>query len=846
MKTSRLARLSIIFVGCAFLFFGFNAISTQTARGADQPDYSWVLKTSLKKHLSGAMLSYLKRAYGPKKLEKDAHNSLASTRPANEIAQGKTLVNDPATDFADNSTQSETSLAVYGEKIVVSWNDAGDFFKTGQFTGYGYSHDGGKTFIDGGPLPGPIGGTSLGDGIVATDKEGNFYISTLAVDKDFFSIIGLVKSTNGGVTFSTPVNVSGTNPRDLPDKEFMAIDTTESPYAGTIYVAWTNFIFFGQFAQITFARSTDGGKTFSAPIPLSAQLANPVQGSSIAIGPEGEVYVTWEDFRAPNSIRMRKSSDGGKTFGPEIILSTFNPIADPDASSNCDEAALNGFIRVNDFPIVAVDRSQGAHHGAIYVTYNADPDEPETDDTSDIFVVRSNDGGQTWSPPTRVNNDQTQNDQFFPFVAVAEDGTVSVIWYDRRIDPDNFKIDLFRAVSTDGGHSFSNERVTAESFGVPPLLPNFNTIVSDCYMGDYNWMAAQGDNFYLAWGDNRNIVKTQEFPEGRPDPDVAFSIESKQTRGAPLLVVGPQRLDFDSVDIGESEERIAFIQNIGGGVLTGSLRTLGEPFALVESEEASDSVQFSLEPGEVFQARIEFSPTSEGTLSGLLRVESNDAEHSLLEIELQGRGVVSAAGPAIRVSPGELNFGEVRSGRTKQVTLLIRNVGTATLTVKKILSNRPSLFRTSGFKGPQTIRPGRQLRVSINGRAAANSRFRAKLTILSNDPEEPKVIVPVELQGIPAFSSSAQNATAPFLLWRGRTLYGHLPEKIYRSAQLRLYDMSGRLAFSHKLKSAQFSLDLSSTETRLARGVYLALIEWQDASRQQALSRRVERLVLLE
>ncbi len=847
MKTSRLARLSVIFVVGSLSLFSFGVISPQTMQGSEQPDYSWVLKTPLKKHLSGAMLSYLKRAYGPKKVEQDAHSVSVSTSPANEISDNNILVNDPSTDFADNSTQSETSLAVFGEKIVVSWNDAGDFFKTGQFTGYGYSHDGGKTFVDRGPLPGPIGGTSLGDGIVATDKDGNFYISTLAVDKDFFSIIGLVKSTDGGVTFSTPINVSGTNPKDLPDKEFMAIDTTESSYAGTIYIAWTNFIFFGQFTQITFARSTDGGKTFSTPVPLSAQLANPVQGSSIAIGPEGEVYVTWEDFRAPNSIRMRKSTDGGQTFGPEMILSTFTPIGDFDASSRCDEPALNGFIRVNDFPITAVDRGNSSYRGTIYITYNADPDEADADDTSDIFLIRSTDGGHTWSAPTRVNNDKTQNDQFFPFVAVSDDGTVSVLWYDRRIDPDNFKIDLFRAVSTDGGQTFSNERVTKESFGVPQLLPNFNSVVSDCYMGDYNWMAAQGDHFYLAWGDNRNIVKTPEFPEGRPDPDIAFSVQTKQTLTTPALAVGPQTLDFDSVDVGEREERTVLLQNIGGSVLTGTIQSSGDPFAFSESEEGTTSFGFSLQPGDVLEAKVEFSPTEEGTVSGTLRVESNDAEHPSIEIALKGQGVASAAGPSIRVSPDELNFGDVLSGNIKQATLTIRNVGTAPLVVKKILSNRPSLFRPRGFKGPQIVRPGRQLKVSVQGRAAANSRFRARLTILSNDPAEPKVIVPLELNGVPVFASNTlqREISTLRLQLEGRALHLQFIKQVIYSAHVKLYDMSGRLAFSHRFENPLFIANmLDKHGTMLPYGVYLAVVNWQDAQ-GQTHRQKVQRLVFL-
>jgi predicted 3-demethylubiquinone-9 3-methyltransferase (glyoxalase superfamily) len=42
-------------------------------------------------------------------------------------------------------------------------------------------------------------------------------------------------------------------------------------------------------------------------------------------------------------------------------------------------------------------------------------------------------------------------------------------------------------------------------------------------MGDYNQMAADAQFFYLTWGDNRSILKTERYPNGRPDPDVFFA-----------------------------------------------------------------------------------------------------------------------------------------------------------------------------------------------------------------------------------------------------------------------------------------------------------------------------------
>jgi hypothetical protein len=813
---SRIMRFIVAVTVCSALCFGLGLAGARTAHGSEKPDYSWVLRSPLKKYLSGATLSYLQRAYGSKKTEKHA----LPVRPikaflANEQDANSKLVNDVSSDIDDNSTQSETSLAVHGDRIVIAWNDAGDFFKNGQFTGYGYSHDGGKTFVDRGPVMPPLGGTNLGDPGVAVDKNGDFYISTLSVDRDFFSFVGVAKSTDGGVTFAPPVNASGTNLRDFPDKSLMAVDATDSLYSGNIYAVWTNFVFFGEFVQITFSRSTDGGRTFSAPIPLSAQLANPVQGAMIGVGPEGEVYVTWEDLRTPHSIRLRKSSDGGQTFGPELIVSTLTPIADTEASLECAQEALHGLIRVNDFPIIAVDRSNSAYRGTVYVTYNADPDGAEEGDVSDVFFVRSTDGGQSWTAPVRVNNDQTLNDQFFPFVSVGDDGTVSVMWYDRRLDPENLRIDLFRAVSNDGGQTFVNERVTSTSFGVPLLLPNFNPFVADCYMGDYNWMSAQGETFYLSWGDNRRIVKTPEFPEGRPDPDVAFIVAPTQVSNEPRLSAGPSKVQFGSVDVGESEERKIFIQNFGGSMLSGTIELPEAPFTVIEPEALS----FNLAAGALLEILLAFNPEQDGSFSGTLRLRSNDPTQSAIEIALTGEGLTHVDGPGIRVEPAALNFGTVAAGQSKQLALTVRNIGNEPLIVRRVSSNRASLFRVVGFRGPQLIQPGRSFKVKINGRAGANARFKAKISVLSNDPDHPKVIVPVQIQG------SRRRPAAPL---------SNLPALGQpQPAQVDLYTMAGRLIFSQPIDGeSESGLSLSpldGTEHGLPNGAYLALVHWRDS-----------------
>jgi hypothetical protein len=177
---------------------------------------------------------------------------------------------------------------------------------------------------------------------------------------------------------------------------------------------------------------------------------------------------------------------------------------------------------------MAADTTGGPHNGNLYVVWATDP--AGTPDNSNVMFSRSTNGGATWSAPVQLGAGGGATDQFEPFVAVGGPnvGTVTVAWYDRRNDVvNNNLIDVYKTFSRDGGVTFDPiSRVTAGSFPVPPINPNFDPGVVQCYMGEYIAVASDATNFYYLWGDNRNTVVTTNFPSGRPDPDVFFEAEA--------------------------------------------------------------------------------------------------------------------------------------------------------------------------------------------------------------------------------------------------------------------------------------------------------------------------------
>jgi hypothetical protein len=74
----------------------------------------------------------------------------------------------------------------------------------------------------------------------------------------------------------------------------------------------------------------------------------------------------------------------------------------------------NSEVRVNSFPSIDVDRTEGPRRGWIYVAWADQRTTAPGSGTPDILLIKSTDNGATWSSPVRVNN-VTTNDQWFPF-----------------------------------------------------------------------------------------------------------------------------------------------------------------------------------------------------------------------------------------------------------------------------------------------------------------------------------------------------------------------------------------------------------------------------------------------
>src|SRR6266704_3103399 len=229
--------------------------------------------------------------------------------------------------------QSETYITINPANTKNLAGGSNEIFRL-PMRGY-FSSDGGKTW--GGvdlPLPPAIGtnGVDFGsDPGVAFDTKGNVYYSYIVVffNRSFRSIQGtemaVAKSSDGGktwpqVTFFNFNSGSG----KFNDKPYLAVDTNpRSPFRDSVYVVWDNASFNAGKSSannaLLFARSTDGGQTFSSPLAANNLTGGPssVIGADPFVGPNGEVYVAWHDVQN-NVLLVNSSFDGGASFGQPV------------------------------------------------------------------------------------------------------------------------------------------------------------------------------------------------------------------------------------------------------------------------------------------------------------------------------------------------------------------------------------------------------------------------------------------------------------------------------------------------------------------------------------------------
>ncbi len=343
---------------------------------------------------------------------------------------------------------------------------------------YYYSVDTGRTWIEG-KIESGFG--VWGDPAITVDTNGYFYFFHLSNAEHWIDRIVAQRSEDGGKTW-TQDSFMGYFKNKQQDKEWPVVD----PGNNTLYVAWTQFDNYGSknamdSTHILFSKSIDGGKTWSEAMRIDDKGGdcvdgdNTVEGAMPAVGPNGEVYVAWA---GPLGLMFDRSFDAGETWLEKDIFVT-------DIPGGWDYN-IPGLSRCNGLPVTVCDLSQSAYRGNIYINWS---DQRNGEDDTDVWLVKSSDGGNTWAQPVRVNDDLPGRHQFLTWMTIDQKtGYLYFVFYDRREYTDN-STDVFVAISKDGGDTFENFKISES-----PFTPKKST-----FFGDYTNITAYDNIIRPIW-----------------------------------------------------------------------------------------------------------------------------------------------------------------------------------------------------------------------------------------------------------------------------------------------------------------------------------------------------------
>lgn len=475
------------------------------------------------------------------------------------------------------------AASVDGRRLVAAWDDVqgtcGPPFNRPcapqsppGLSGIGFSTDGGRTWTDlGAPPPTE---TRMSGGHTWIDRGG--------ADNEWFYVVSRARETNSANPFVGQIGLLLHRGRFENDR-FAWKDTryfgpakqgdfwrgpnvaAAKNGSGKVYMAFTNLRNVcgrpsSSGGTIEIMSSADSGETWSDPVVVAPDTTlettdpkDPRCGThgyfqftpTITLGPDEEVYVTWQlglEFHIDWSVPSQKSPpflgfgfsrslDGGRTFSPPRYV-TF--------VASLGENAPAGFSKdaMNDTPRMTVAAS-GPHRGRLYFTYAQPVEETSCQDdlfssksysplSSQVYLLWSGNRGQTWEGPVPLSPPvpRTGVKRFFPTPSVLADGTVDIVYFESReiqrtADPADVEcplplgsgqyrrglarsmVDLWWVRSADGGTTLSKPvRVTSETSdwcattfdSAGQLFPNY---------GDYLGIFPGPDRTFVLWTDGR-------------------------------------------------------------------------------------------------------------------------------------------------------------------------------------------------------------------------------------------------------------------------------------------------------------------------------------------------------
>jgi hypothetical protein len=433
------------------------------------------------------------------------NGAIPAAGPSSSVGAGKNV------DVSNEcGPQSETFITLDPAQSSTLAAGSNEIFRL-PMRGYSSSNSGGSWAGVDLPLPPPLSGTNDtrfgSDPSLAFDTQGNLFYGYIVV---FFgngngvngTEMAVARSTEGGQSYPF-VNFFAfqTGSNHFNDKPIITADTSAtSPNRNNVYIAWdaaSGGTATGGGIQV--GASYDRGATFNVTRADNPSGPGKSIGAVPFTGPDGELYVAWNDYKQ-NAMAFNRSFDAGRTWGSQITIARKTIAFDIGIPAESFRGALV-------YPSCAADRSSGPFRGQLYCSWM----DLNANSTTDIFLSSSADRGQTWSAPVHVADQLSfKVDRFNHWLSVDPvTGDVNVSFYDTRNDTTGLRYmtDVYFTQSKDGGTTWRspNTRVSSVSSNEHDCNGVFPCSGIDYgnQQGDYEGLVSYAGVSHPVWTDSR-------------------------------------------------------------------------------------------------------------------------------------------------------------------------------------------------------------------------------------------------------------------------------------------------------------------------------------------------------
>jgi hypothetical protein len=319
----------------------------------------------------------------------------------------------------------------------------------------------------------------------------------------------------GKAAWMPPVIATKQNSAVFQDKEALWVDNAASSgYFGNVYVCNVAFRANGGAEPVVFARSADGGDTWSqsqisqAANTVGAGLSGGRQGCTIRTDSLGTVYVFWSGSVQGVQVQyLTRSFDGGKSFErPRVVATVVEVGALDPVQGRFTMDGVAGARSGSSFPTVDIANGAPTGAGAPNTIVLAWPDGEDGLNHEKVLVQRSTDGGATWTAPVSASAAGDRPD--YAAIAISPDGADVYLVYTNHLD-------VWRSTTADSrrmqgvvrhgtgtltGWADLNRGTIGDNRG-----SSANSLTGE-FLGDYNYAAATNDVGAAVWVDVRNAA----------------------------------------------------------------------------------------------------------------------------------------------------------------------------------------------------------------------------------------------------------------------------------------------------------------------------------------------------